>query len=579
MRPEQVDAIPTLIRNAPSGVIWTQEKHDGRVTKPPYTLHSDDEALLEKIRTAALAGRFNTLWCGDWSAAGYSSQSEADLALCSMLAFWTKHDSMRMDRLFHQSGLFRADEWDCPDSHGRTYGERTIEKACAKSMHPVDGYTQHTKTARIGMSSQVEEWEPENSTWPILDLLALPGFVGDFVELATADSEADPAAVLATLLCRFGAEVYGYEHGKGPCCHVGETKHFPRLFVAIVGATAKARKGTSAGPVRTLFQLSEVDRGDYSPAAVAGGPLSSGEGLVYCVRDERKEWQVVNRSGEGRWIIGDPGVADKRLFILDEELAAAMASLKREGCTLSAALRQIWDSGSYSPMTKRERTTCTDAHINIVTHTTHAELRAMLEEVQILNGFANRFLWVCSRRNKVIAEPKRMDREALTLLQQHLASLITQARQVTSMHRSEGAASLWREVYPDLSAEHPGVAGAVIARGEAHATRVSIIYALMDGESLIQERHLRAALAFWAYCRESALYLFPNNVQDQTSTQILALLRSGPLTGTDLYRALANHVTKAALTKTLDSLIASGKVICKSEPTSGRPRKTYALGN
>src|SRR5215218_6627247 len=59
----------------------------------------------------------------------YASGSEADLALCSRLAFWTSGDSDRIDKLFRQSGLYRP-KWD--ERHygdGRTYGQATIEKA------------------------------------------------------------------------------------------------------------------------------------------------------------------------------------------------------------------------------------------------------------------------------------------------------------------------------------------------------------------------------------------------------------------------------------------------------------------
>jgi len=539
---------------------------------------ADDAALLQRIRLAPLAKRFEKLWTGDWSAAGCASAIDADLALCSILAFWTKRDPASVDRLFRQSALFRAEEWDQQVHNGITHGAQTLSRACSESLHLVDRSAQAPPHPPTEKQTQPTECKPELSDWPTLDRHTLPGLVGEFITLTSSGSEADPAAILATLLCRFGAEVYGHETGQGPYCYVGETKHYPRLFVAVVGDTAKSRKGTSAGPVNALFRLPRNEDDVYSLAATTGGPLSSGEGLVYCVRDERKEWQIAPRSDNGRWLVVDPGVTDKRLFILDEELAAAMASLKREGCTLSAALRQVWDSGCYSPMTKRERTSCTDAHINIVTHTTRAELSHMLEEVQVLNGFANRFLWVCARRNKIVPDPTRLDSNALASMQGELKQLLVYAKQVSEMRRSEQASALWREAYPDLSAEHPGIAGAVVARAEAHVVRLSIIYALLDGQNIIEERHLRAALAFWDYCRESAIYLFPRHDQDQISAQVVSLLRAGPLTGTELYRGLANHVTKSALTRALDGLIASGKAICKVEQTAGRPRRTYALG-
>jgi putative DNA primase/helicase len=91
----------------------------------------DDETLIERARDAANGAKFDRLWRGDTS--GYPSQSEADMALCSLLAFWTGGDADQMDRLFRDSGLMR-EKWDEPHfADGATYGERTIERAIAGS--------------------------------------------------------------------------------------------------------------------------------------------------------------------------------------------------------------------------------------------------------------------------------------------------------------------------------------------------------------------------------------------------------------------------------------------------------------
>lgn len=83
-----------------------------------------DDALLNRAFAAKNGTKLARLWQGELT--GYSSQSEADLALCSILAFWTQ-DHARLDRLFRRSGLFRP-KWD--EQHGDgTYGERTIGMA------------------------------------------------------------------------------------------------------------------------------------------------------------------------------------------------------------------------------------------------------------------------------------------------------------------------------------------------------------------------------------------------------------------------------------------------------------------
>ena len=73
---------------------------------------------------------------------GYSSQSEADMALCSHLAFWTEKDPAQIDRLFRQSGLMR-DKWDRPQA-GTTYGAITIQKAIDNCKEVYTPKQEHT---------------------------------------------------------------------------------------------------------------------------------------------------------------------------------------------------------------------------------------------------------------------------------------------------------------------------------------------------------------------------------------------------------------------------------------------------
>jgi putative DNA primase/helicase len=92
--------------------------------------HPSDDELLQRAFVAKNGHKLKTLFHGD--VVGYSSQSEADLALCSRLAFWAS-DEAQLDRLFRRSGLMR-DKWD--EKHGDvTYGEMTISKAWAGKEH------------------------------------------------------------------------------------------------------------------------------------------------------------------------------------------------------------------------------------------------------------------------------------------------------------------------------------------------------------------------------------------------------------------------------------------------------------
>jgi len=87
----------------------------------------DDKELLEKAFNAKNGDKFKRLWEGDIS--DYPSHSEADLALMSLLAFWTNCDRHRMERLFSKSGLDR-DKW----RERKDYRGILIDKAVESNM-------------------------------------------------------------------------------------------------------------------------------------------------------------------------------------------------------------------------------------------------------------------------------------------------------------------------------------------------------------------------------------------------------------------------------------------------------------
>lgn len=88
----------------------------------------DDQEIVDKARNCKSGYLFNMLYQGTWQGL-YSSQSEADLALCNQLAFWTQKNESQMDRIFRASGLYRK-KWD-EKRGGKSYGAMTISKACA----------------------------------------------------------------------------------------------------------------------------------------------------------------------------------------------------------------------------------------------------------------------------------------------------------------------------------------------------------------------------------------------------------------------------------------------------------------
>ena len=117
----------------------TRKKAVKRKEPPLSTSGRPDDWI---IGQASKRGRFTQLYTGDWSSAGYKSQSEADIALCLILSFWCDCDPIQIDRLFRSSGLYRS-KWDRHD-----YRDRTIETAIGQCRETLSEYIKRQNMKR-----------------------------------------------------------------------------------------------------------------------------------------------------------------------------------------------------------------------------------------------------------------------------------------------------------------------------------------------------------------------------------------------------------------------------------------------
>lgn len=123
----------TAVENCTEAIKPLHEKYLGGARSEPAQrviqtapLPCSVSEVLEAASRAKNGSRFQALYAGNCSE--YTSQSEADMAFCNMLAFWTGRNAALMDEIFRNSGLMR-DKWDRRQS-GSTYGALTIQKAC-----------------------------------------------------------------------------------------------------------------------------------------------------------------------------------------------------------------------------------------------------------------------------------------------------------------------------------------------------------------------------------------------------------------------------------------------------------------
>jgi hypothetical protein len=143
----------------------------------------------------------------------------------------------------------------------------------------------------------------------------------------------------------------------------------------------------------------------------AASGLSSGEGLFWQVRDPIEERRKARTkedkasADEHGFVteLADVGTEDKRLLVVESELASVLERMGREGNTLSTILRQAWDGDEVlDTLVKTSQAKATGAHISVIGHITADELRRKLTATEQTNGFANRFLWICAKRSKLL---------------------------------------------------------------------------------------------------------------------------------------------------------------------------------
>lgn len=471
--------------------------------------------------------------------------SEPDARLAELVV---QHRAQARVATIEAAGCGFKDPCEAARALGEGFGEwlrRLVEAASAQ--------------ATVSSADPEPDLQP---TWPApIDEAAFWGLAGEVVRRIEPTSEADPIALLLTFLAYFGAAA-----GLGPYVRVEDTHHGPNEYFGLIGATSKARKGTAERRIRRFFEAVDPD----FRARIRRG-LSSGEGVIWAVRDP-----TVNGKGEEV----DPGVSDKRLLVVESELATALRRIERDGSSLSPVLRDAWDRVPLNTLVSERHKAAVGAqrsHIGLLGQITRAELTRYLSRTEMANGFGNRFLWALVRRSKYL--PRGGPAPTMADLVAKTRKALEHAWACEEIDLDQDANQIWTTVYPSLSDPKPGLAGDLLARAEAHVLRLALIYALLDRARAIGPEHLRAALAVWTYCEDSVRCVFAEELGDPDADAVLGQLREHPEGSTtkELHEAFGRHWSAERLRRALGNLIEHGAVITERVASKGRPATVYRL--
>jgi hypothetical protein len=397
-------------------------------------------------------------------------------------------------------------------------------------------------------SKHHQEPPPAVPSWPEpLAEDAYHGVAGDLVRAIEPHSEADIAALLVQFLVGWGNMA-----GRGPYYLAEADHHHTNESAVTVGTTAKGRKGTSLGRVQAV--LSAIDPHWAENRLFLG--LGSGEAMIDAAKDE----------------------GDRRIMVVESEFARLLAVVSREGSTISANLRNAWDTGTLAINTRQNKVKVSGAHLSLIGHITREELLRRLDSTETANGFGNRKLWVCAKRSKVLPFGGGSIEYGDLIGRLRDATTFTRQMGNTRVNFDKQAAELWVQVYEGLSEGRPGMLGSMTSRAEAHVVRLSLIYALLDCAEKIRVEHLRAALGIWKYCAASARFIWGDALGDPTADEILRALSTegdAGLTRWDLNNHFGRNKPAAELDRAIGVLMERGLIRSSTEDTGGRSSTRY----
>lgn len=388
----------------------------------------------------------------------------------------------------------------------------------------------------------------------------LYGLAGDVGKTAAATTEANPYAVcmgfMSFLSGMAGRDIY---------LPVGNTRHHPRLFTLHVGRSSRGRKGDALSLVHRIRHA--IDKRESEHGTIGGsllgqvhtGGLSSREGLVMFIHNGFKQ---------GKDEV--PAIEDKRLWVVESEFANILQQSKRDGNTLSPALRDAWDGVSIKPATKSSRTWASNPHIAIAAAITPTELVELMKARELSNGFANRFIIFWAERERLIPFPCATSEADLLGLVKRTADVLQfmkgdypTSKDNRMMTMSHEARTAYERLYRRGLNATTGSArlDGILERRAPMLLRMAMLFAMTDQTLTIEVSHIEAAQAWVTYWVESVRYVFGEAADEartierqESADKLLAFLtKKGQATRTEITVECFN---KRAPPGGLDAVIA-----------------------
>lgn len=408
-------------------------------------------------------------------------------------------------------------------------------------------------------------WKPADADVPdpVLARAAYTGPVGRYLDLLEGETEAHPAAVGIQVLAMVGTVI-----GRDAEYRAGNIVQHCNVFAAIVGPSSEGAKTIADTDALVLVE----EAVPFFLARHGAGGLGSGEVLIHELADDR-----------------DPP-AERRRIIHDAELSTVLRVVRRDGSILGDVIRKAFDYGPlrHSTLKTEKPVIATGHHVAVVGSITPSDHRALVDDIALANGFANRFLYVWSRLTCRLPNGGEIDQAESARVAADIADAIAKLRVQVDANRARPqwyrldpeATEAWEAFYRERrTGVGHGLAKALSARQVAQASRLALIYAVLDAEPVIRRRHVDAAIAWCDYSLGSIDKVLDGAQVGAKAGKLLEAVRTAMphgITGGELYRGVAHNWHGGELTVARAELEAAQLIVVISEPSAGgRPYERY----
>lgn len=388
---------------------------------------------------------------------------------------------------------------------------------------------------------------------PELSSTARYGLVGRYLELLEGQSEAGLGAVGAIVLTQLGTII-----GRRAGIVIGPYRHHANLFSLVIGDTSTGGKGSADDAAELLVEA--VQPAFFVRHAIGG--FGSGEALVDAIRDTD----------------GDEQPKEKRRIVHEREFSAVLRVARRESSILSEIIRQGFD---YKPIRHNTKSggsvVSTGHHLAVVGSITPAELARCSNELDIENGWLNRFLFVHAAIEHVLpfgGEPDHRELEDIArYVKEALWSLDDRALEYRLS--AEGVVGeLWAPWYRSVRfGSGQGRVQSLTRRQHVQAARLALIFAVLDRAKTLTTAHLEAAMAWCSYSVAGAERYFGQSLGGNPGKLLDAIRGAMPdgLSVREQHAVFSRNLKGDELAALRSELEAGRLIVTYSKPTAGRP--------